>query len=671
MALAGAGVFLFATGLTLLAASGVAAASALVGMVNIILGAVPQIVKLVGALLVALADMIIQAAPKLGEAFMAILNTVIKVVGSMSPKIVDLILKLATALLETLLKYAPRMSDAGAKLITAILNGIAKRIGGIVTAATNVAVAFINGISKNLPRIINAGLNLIISFTNGLANGIRSHTAAMQAAGRNLAMAIIDGMTGGLASGVGRIVSMAKTVASSALSAAKAVLGIHSPSKEFEKIGNYVNDGFRKGLDGNKGQIDAAFNTLKNQIKSAMTDSAKDVVSLTTKLKKLQDARHKDRDEINETKKALAQAKKEHKAEVAAYNEVTKALANNHTKLGALANQYDVLTTKIKSAQDALADATKTRDDFNKSINDQFSAATAPTADDTVTDYIATLQKQVEDTKSFANVIQQLRKAGLNDDAYKQLLQAGIADLPFAKNLLAGGKDAINQVNALQKQLDTTASSLGQVASTQLYQAAVDSAAGLVKGLQKQQAAIEKQMDIIADAMVKSIKKKLGIKSPSKVFGEIGKFSAQGLSKGLENNVDIVAGSAETIANKAVEAMRVSLSNVDKMVAGNIDLQPTIQPVLDLTDIQKNAGKLSDLISSNAKMSVVGAYSAAVDVANAVRDRQSVDGSDGTTGTASTLNYTQNNYSPKAIGAVELYRNTKNQLSTVKGALST
>jgi hypothetical protein len=34
-----------------------------------------------------------------------------------------------------------------------------------------------------------------------------------------------------------------------------------------------------------------------------------------------------------------------------------------------------------------------------------------------------------------------------------------------------------------------------------------------------------------------------------------------------------------------------------------------------------------------------------------------------------SVNYTQNNYSPKALTNAEIYRQTKNQLSTAKGAL--
>jgi tape measure domain-containing protein len=667
MLAAGIGVAAFGIGLTLIAASGAAAAGALIGILDMLIGAVPKIIDLIGKLLASLLDLVINLAPKFAAAFNALLGAIVSVIATNTPKINGMILSLLTQLLESMLKYVPRMVDAGSRLIIAFLNGIAKNAGKMVSAATNVIVAFINGISKNLPRIINAGLNLIVNFVNGLANGIRSHTAAMQAAGRNLASAIIDGMTGGLASGVGRIVSEARSVASSALNAAKSVLGIHSPSKEFYKIGAYVNQGFAQGLrSGNKSDVDSAFNSLKSQLSSAMQDSQKDVESLTAKLKKLENARKKDRDAINSTKKALAEAKKEHAAELKAYNALNKSLTANHNKLDALATQYATLTDKIKSANDALQDAIKTRDDYNKQIVDQYSKAAAPAADQSVADYLSALTDQVRNTKTFANAVTQLRALGLNDDLYQQILSAGIDDLPFVQDLLAGGKGAITQINALQSQLDATASSLGKTASTQLYQAAVDSAQGLVDGLKKQQAAIQAQMNTIAAGMVSAIKKALGIKSPSRVFREVGNYSGQGLAEGLANSMGTVNKSAEQVATSAVVTLQKSLSDVSKMTISELDLQPKITPVLDLSDIQKNSSKLDGMLSK-ATLSTVGAYSGAQSVSDSIQNTRDSDslGSD----QPNSVIFTQNNYSPKAISAAETYRNTNNQISKAKKAL--
>ncbi|HEX5567975.1 MAG TPA: hypothetical protein VFY14_13795, partial [Streptomyces sp.] len=58
---------------------------------------------------------------------------------------------------------------------------------------------------------------------------------------------------------------------------------------------------------------------------------------------------------------------------------------------------------------------------------------------------------------------------------------------------------------------------------------------GLVRGLQKEQKSIEAQMLKIAKSMSASIRKALGIKSPSRVMALVGRYTAQGLVKGVES----------------------------------------------------------------------------------------------------------------------------------------
>jgi hypothetical protein len=253
---------------------------------------------------------------------------------------------------------------------------------------------------------------------------------------------------------------------------------------------------------------------------------------------------------------------------------------------------------------------------------------------------------------------------------YKELMAKGTDALPFINELLGTGKSGVTQINTLSTQLDSSAAALGNSASKALYQAAVDSAAGIVKGLQAQQKNIEKQMDVIANAMVKSIKKSLGIKSPSREFMKVGKFSMMGVSKGFEQHAKMVTDSASSVGSDAIEAMRKSITGLDKIVADNISTVPVISPVLDLTGVHKDAKKMDALFAghgisvsagySGAKNAAEG-YQANVDArtfaAPVVENRQEI-------------SMTQINNSPKAISAADNYRSTKSLIATTKGALA-
>lgn len=616
------------------------------------------------------AGKVAKAGPTMLHAIETIIESMAKAVIHKTPLIIGAILKMLLEMLNQLNRYVPKLIDAGARLIVAILNGIAKNIGKIIDAATNIVLKFLAGIARNLPKIVDSGFKLIISFINGLTKAINSNSAALGKAGGNLAVAIVKGMITGLAAGIGQVVSAAKHLASSAINAAKGVLHINSPSKVFIAIGQSVNEGFYKGLmSGDKKKVDKAFDDLAVKIKNAMNSSASQIKTLEDRLHRLSKARHKNWYEINKTKAALKEAQKEHKAEAAAYDEITKKLKKQHAEMDKLTDKYNKVSTAVKKAQDTLANAIKTRDDYNKQIHDQYNDLPKIGADTTVAGFEGDLEKQIEKTKEFMNALQRLRKLGLSDVMYKELLADGIDALPFANELLAQGKAGIAHANDLGKQLDTASTALGKTASTQLYQAGVDAAQGLLKGLQLEQKALEKQMEHLADTMVKAIKKKLKIKSPSRVFHEIGVFSAQGVALGLDEMSGIVERSSAAVGDKATAALKKSLTGVPDLLAGKMDLSPRITPVLDLSTVKKDASQIGSMLKGQS-LAVQSSYSKAQNVSAGRMTAESVT-TDAVQTQPTNVTFVQNNTSPKALTSAEIYRQTNNQLSVAKNALST
>lgn len=666
MAAAGIGLLAFATGLTALAASGAAGAAAIVGIVASLVGVIPMVMTQIGLGLIAFAKAIATAGPAIEGAITVVLLALLNSIRRLTPVVISTLLVMLAGLLRALVVAVPMMVSAGMRLITGVLSGIGQNIGQLITKGTDLIVNFLKGISAAVPRLADQGAKTVIAFVNAVANAIRANSAALGAAGVNMAEAIVEGMVRGIAGGLGQITSAASRLAHSALDAAKSVLGIHSPSREFAKIGAYSAEGYAKGLEGSKATVNAAAKTMRDLIKASMDASARDIENLQARLAKLNGARHKDRAEIAKTAKALAQARVEYAKAKAAQN-LTNTYGDEYKKLGQLADKQDVLTAKLKDANKALDDAIKTRDDYSKQVHDQYDNLPDVTKDTKLTDYTDALKQQVVDTQIFVAQLQKLRSMGLNDTMYKELLGKGTDAIPFVEQILNGGQASVNELNTLGSALDKSATDLGNTASKALYQAAVDSAAGLVKGLENQQAAIEKQMEKIADGMVNAIKKKLGIKSPSREFMKVGDWSTQGLAKGLESSTAAVTA-AENVGHNAIDAMRKTLTGLSDVVGNEVDnVNPTITPVLDLSEVKKSAGQITGMMPTKT-LQVAGAYSQARGASLAVQDGQQGDSGGAAGGSGDTWIFNQNNYSPKAISPVETYRNTRNQLSTAKGA---
>src|SRR5699024_10982372 len=94
-----------------------------------------------------------------------------------------------------------------------------------------------------------------------------------------------------------------------------------------------------------------------------------------------------------------------------------------------------------------------------------------------------------------------------------------------------------SQIKAITKQynaLNSVSTKSGKVLGQQMHQAGVDSARGLVRGLQSQLSNVEKAANNLANKVVSTVRKKLKIKSPSRVFAEIGEVTGEGMVNGIE-----------------------------------------------------------------------------------------------------------------------------------------
>jgi tape measure domain-containing protein len=173
---------------------------------------------------------------------------------------------------------------------------------------------------------------------------------------------------------------------------------------------------------------------------------------------------------------------------------------------------------------------------------------------------------------------------------------------------------------------------------------------------------VSKAMNIISSIPGKA-KKLLGIGSPSKVFYEIGADTIQGMINGIGDQQDNVTSAVDDMTSAMIDSM----SAIPDALAGVSDMNPVITPVLDLTQVQEGADQMNAMINTTP---VVGSTS--FGQASAISSSQTVQGAagDATGQPPATITYQQNNYSPESLTEIEIYRQTKNQLSQLKTALA-
>lgn len=100
------------------------------------------------------------------------------------------------------------------------------------------------------------------------------------------------------------------------------------------------------------------------------------------------------------------------------------------------------------------------------------------------------------------------------------------------------------------------------------------------------------------------------INSPSKVFYKLGSFLTLGLTNALYDSEDGTYDAAFNVGRYAEKGLSDAISRVRMMIDSGIDTQPTIKPVLDLSDVKSGVGAMNNLLgigSSRAVLADVGA----------------------------------------------------------------
>ena len=198
---------------------------------------------------------------------------------------------------------------------------------------------------------------------------------------------------------------------------------------------------------------------------------------------------------------------------------------------------------------------------------------------------------------------------------------------------------------------------------TDFYNAGKYLVEGFAAGITANTYMAEARARAMARAAAAAAEAELDINSPSKVGYRIGGFFGMGFVNSLIDYADKSYDAGASVAKSAKEGLRNAVSKIGDFIENGIDSQPTIRPLLDLSDVTEGAGRLSALLSRNQAMKIS---------AGMEHEGTGIVQNGGTTPTSgNNYNFTQNNYSPKALSRIDIYRQTKNQFSALKGLVET
>ena len=165
-------------------------------------------------------------------------------------------------------------------------------------------------------------------------------------------------------------------------------------------------------------------------------------------------------------------------------------------------------------------------------------------------------------------------------------------------NRFVGGMNVQRaQVASTAGSIVTAAANRGRTYYSSFYNAGLYMAEGFAKGIEAGEYKATAAGRKIAKAAYEAAKKELDERSPSKVMYKIGDFAGLGFVNALLDNVARARSAGAKMASSATTGLTAALTKMNELVAGSVDINPTIRPVLDLSQVQNGVGQLDGMFT--------------------------------------------------------------------------
>lgn len=266
--------------------------------------------------------------------------------------------------------------------------------------------------------------------------------------------------------------------------------------------------------------------------------------------------------------------------------------------------------------------------------------------------------KDYETRNAFVNILSSCLTAIANK--YPEFQNAGMQCMI---KFIAGVKEKAEEVKtAFTGNLNASVTAIRDY-HDQFKQAGTYLVEGFADGISENTYLAEAKARAMARAAAEAAEDELDEHSPSRVGYHIGDFFGLGFVNAIGTYAVKAYNASAEMADSAKTGLGNAIAKVKDMIDNGVDGQPTIRPILDLSDVEEKSHRLNTLFSRSQALTVSTGIAAA-------RGRN-LQNEDTNPNTGNSYNFTQNNYSPKALSRTEIYRQTKNQFSAMERMVET
>lgn len=574
-----------------------------------------------------------------------------------------------------------RVTSAFGTIITSSLGVLNSEYESFKEAGKNVVEGFAEGIRNNV-SIANAAARYLANQTEKTAKNeldIHSPSGVFE----NIGNFVTQGLNKGINDGIPSLIDSASNMGQSLIFGIQTIFGGDQASEMGREIVSDISEGITEDMSAEEAAEQKAQNIV-NAFKEKLDDFDLD----------------------------LNTADLEYQLWEGMYGTTASESEKTAAQLENLNKKIQLQTEKVKLAQAEYnvtmaefgASATQTQEAYNKLLQEQIDltdiASQITSIQDTMVQsnneayqrYLEYLNDSQEELLALGFTMEQLEanarnKSGYNPDlmantmsgSVQQAVDTAMANVTTAYQQSAQG--TFNQLitdstqvgtsiatglgTGIQNGAPTAAQNTANVSSqcvnaihskrSEFVEAGGYLVEGFAEGIDVYTFEAEAKAAAMANAAYTAAMAALNAHSPSRKFMKVGGYVVAGFAQGIENNLRDSNKASEHMAQSAIKTTSDTISRLVDSINSNIDTQPTIRPVLDLSDLETGTRRIGAIFSRNQALRISSSMQqTAVDTKKPETS---------TTGTGMVNQFIQNNYSPKALSRVEIYRQTKNQFS--------
>ena len=438
---------------------------------------------------------------------------------------------------------------------------------------------------------------------------------------------IVKGIIGGVGAMAGSLLSKMQGLASSALKAAKKALGIKSPSRVFKKeVGKHIVTGIIAGIDTEQKNLKKTMESLCNTAVSSAKNASKkgnfedigktftdglssaidtQVSKATTAGKNLinkeiKSGKNKDTDQydkkIKDLNKKIKKAKKEKKStkslekQLKQVKDKKKAVADTYSQLGK--SMITAYSNAVKQqGQQIISQAEKEIEELSAAYQEKYNSLIQQRSDMISklrsTGSLYDLDGDLEAIKNYQNRIKAL-KGKIPDTLMQQILGMDVASandyMEYLQSLdpdkyqdyinkwneIYNGSESFgndffqSDLNNLENTYETELTGRLNDLSKKINQIGQNTMKGFISGMKSQTKGMTKVVNSMCDQLIKSMRKKLKINSPSRVARDkVGKYMPFGLAAAFTKYMPEATTKIEKDIDVSIAAMRKKVESVE------------------------------------------------------------------------------------------------------------